>query len=167
MSVQTTDRTAENGVFADLTTAMTNAQFTFCLYHARQCAATTLAPTGKPDCKAFDAQQHMAHGFAWTTTYVETLRQVSEWAIKLSSEDAFGQVEQAFSQILFGEYCAQLRGGIPMTQTEIIRPSKLDLGAEAMAVLDHPPLRDTSQSRHSRSSSARRAGACHGREYRP
>jgi len=129
-------------VFPDLANAMAEAvsQLTLYIDHARASAANTLAPTGKPDRKAFDLHQHMAHGFAWTTTYVETLRQVADWAARLTSEDAFGPTEQVFSQILFGEYCAQLKGGIPMTQTEIIRPSELDLGADALAALDHPAI---------------------------
>ena len=80
---------------------------------------------GRPDRKAFERHQHLAHGLSWLVTYVETLRQVSEWASRLEAEGRFGQVEALLSQILFSEYCAQIIGGIPMNQGETIRPHEL------------------------------------------
>jgi (2S)-methylsuccinyl-CoA dehydrogenase len=68
------------------------------------------------------------------------LRQVTEWAARLAAEGSFGETEQVFSQILFGEYCAQLQGGIPMTQTEIIRPADLGLDADALQILNTPAI---------------------------
>ena len=129
-------------VFPDLADAMSEAVGALATYldAARAAAAETLAPSGKPDRKAFDQHQHMAHGFSWTATYVETLRQVAEWAGRLSADNAFGPAEQVFSQILFGEYCAQLSGGIPMTQTELIRPAELGLDADALSALNHPAI---------------------------
>ena len=131
-----------NGVLPDLVAAMSAAVTGLSAYLdlTRTALARTLAPTGKPDRQAFDQHQHMAHGFAWTATYVETLRQVAKWAERLNAEDAFGPTEQVFSQILFGEYCAQLQGGIPMTQTELIRPSDLGADTDALAALDHPAI---------------------------
>ena len=131
-----------NGVLPDLVAAMSAAVTGLSAYLdlTRTALARTLAPTGKPDRQAFDQHQHMAHGFAWTATYVETLRQVAKWAERLNAEDAFGPTEQVFSQILFGEYCAQLQGGIPMTQTELIRPSDLGADTDALGALDHPAI---------------------------
>ena len=80
---------------------------------------------GRPDRAAFERHQHMAHGLAWLATYAETLRQVSEWAIRLEADGKFGEAEALLSQILFSEYCAQIVGGIPMNQGETIRPHEL------------------------------------------
>ena len=80
---------------------------------------------GKPDRGAFERSQHLAHGLSWLVTYVETLRQVSEWAARLEAEGKFGEAEALLSQILFSEYCAQVVGGIPMNQGETIRPHEL------------------------------------------
>jgi (2S)-methylsuccinyl-CoA dehydrogenase len=80
---------------------------------------------GRPDRKAFERHQHLAHGLSWLVTYVETLRQVSEWAFRLEAEGKFGEVEALLSQILFSDYCAQIVGGIPMNQGETIRPHEL------------------------------------------
>ncbi|WP_273186405.1 acyl-CoA dehydrogenase family protein [Hyphomonas adhaerens] len=80
---------------------------------------------GRPDRKAFERHQHLAHGLSWLVTYVETLRQVTEWAARLEAEGKFTDVEALLSQILFSEYCAQIVGGIPMNQGETIRPHEL------------------------------------------
>jgi (2S)-methylsuccinyl-CoA dehydrogenase len=142
MSVQIEDRQDAQTVFPDLPDAMAQAVLSLTRYvdAARAAASQTLAPAGKPDRKALDLHQHMAHGLAWTVTYVETLRQVAEWAARLAAEGSFGETEQVFSQILFGEYCAQLQGGIPMTQTEIIRPADLGLDADALQILNTPAI---------------------------
>jgi (2S)-methylsuccinyl-CoA dehydrogenase len=86
---------------------------------------------GKPDRKALERQQHMAHGLAWLATYLETLRQTSEWASRIDAEGKFGEVEALLSQILFSEYLAQIVSGIPMNQGETIRPHELGTLKEA------------------------------------
>ncbi|MEH6809335.1 MAG: acyl-CoA dehydrogenase family protein [Hyphomonas oceanitis] len=91
---------------------------------------------GKPDRKALERQQHMAHGLAWLATYLETLRQTSEWASRIDSEGKFGEVEALLSQILFSEYLAQIVSGIPMNQGETIRPHELGTLKEADALFE-------------------------------
>lgn len=76
-----------------------------------------------------EANQHAAHGLAWLATYVESLRQMNKWAHALASDQNFGEVEQLILQIAFGEYLAQLQGGIPMSQGEILRLADLGLSA--------------------------------------
>ncbi|MEL6434609.1 MAG: acyl-CoA dehydrogenase family protein, partial [Pseudomonadota bacterium] len=46
---------------------------------------------------------------------------------RLKEQGQFGEMEQLLLQIGFGEYLAQLRGGLPMSQGEMIRPADLDL----------------------------------------
>ena len=96
---------------------------------AKRAAAALLVKDGRPDRKALATHQHIAHGLSWIATYGDTLREMSHWAARLKGEGKFGAVEALLSQILFGEYIAQLRGGIPMNQGEIIRPG--DLGCDA------------------------------------
>ena len=68
-----------------------------------------------------DNAQHAAHGLAWLATTVEGLRQMHSWASRMSSEGRFGEFEQLLLAAAFGEYAAQIGGGIPMSQVEIIR----------------------------------------------
>jgi (2S)-methylsuccinyl-CoA dehydrogenase len=91
--------------------------------------ARRVAPGGKVDAAALDRDQHAAHGFAWLATYVAALRATLEWAGKLREAGKLGERERLILQLGFGEYLAQIAGGIAMSQGEIVRPSDLDLGA--------------------------------------
>jgi (2S)-methylsuccinyl-CoA dehydrogenase len=72
-----------------------------------------------------DAAQHAAHGLAWLATTVEGLRQMHVWGGRLKGEGRFGEFEQLILAAAFAEYLAQIAGGIPMSQVEIIRPEAL------------------------------------------
>ena len=72
-----------------------------------------------------DAAQHAAHGLAWLATTVEGLRQMHVWGGRLSTEGRFGEFERLLLAAAFAEYLAQIAGGIPMSQVEMIRPEAL------------------------------------------
>ena len=118
---------AQSHVLADLTTQMQDALTALNAYFdaARIKAVLALAPNGKPDREALKAQQHLAHGLAWLSTYVETLRRVSLWASRLEADGKFGELEGLLTQILFSRYLADIVGGIAMSQGETIRPHEL------------------------------------------
>ena len=54
---------------------------------------------------------------------------MQRWAEQLGDPGKFGEIEQLILCAAFGEYCAQIAGGIPMSQGEIVRLS--DLGVSA------------------------------------
>jgi len=95
-------------------------------------------PGGKPDRKRADEEQHVVHGFGWYAAYAELLREVVRWAVHLQSEGTFGQTEALLAQLLFAEYGAQLVGGIPMNQGEVVRPADL---CDDLSALDAQALR--------------------------
>jgi (2S)-methylsuccinyl-CoA dehydrogenase len=105
-----------------------------------KCRQTLTKEDGRPDRAALERQQHMAHGLSWLGTYAETLRQTAEWAARLEQDRKFGATEALLTQILFSEYCAQLVGGIPMNQGEVIRPHELDIVSEADALFAAPAV---------------------------
>jgi (2S)-methylsuccinyl-CoA dehydrogenase len=74
-----------------------------------------------------DTEQAAAHGLAWLATYVEALRQMHAWAVRMQGEGRFGRMEHLLVAIGFGEYAAQIAGGIPMSQTETVRLSAIGL----------------------------------------
>jgi (2S)-methylsuccinyl-CoA dehydrogenase len=82
---------------------------------------------GKVSASALEARQFQAHALSWLATYVEGLRQLQAWADRLSAAGQFGGIEALILQIGFGEYLAQIAGGIAMSQGEIARLA--DLGA--------------------------------------
>ena len=81
-----------------------------------------------------DARQHMAHGLAWLATYVEALRQMLQWALALETEGRFGEMERLLLSAAFGEYLAQMLGGIAMSQGEQVRLARLGLARDDIAV---------------------------------
>jgi len=95
-----------------------------------------LSENGKVSAVLLEQNQAAAHGLSWLATYVEALRQMQAWAERLTGEGKFGEVEQLIHQIACGEYLAQIRGGIPMSQGEIVRLSDLGLTAADTAELD-------------------------------
>ena len=95
---------------------------------------------GKVSGRLMDAQQTATHGLAWLATYVESLRQMRGWASRLSEQGKFGEVEALLLQIGFGEYLDQIRTGIPMNQSEVVRLRDLGLTAAEIATLDTPAI---------------------------
>jgi len=89
----------------------------------------------------FDRAQHMAHGLAWIATYATAVRELVAWADRLAEEGRFGEVEELILAIGAGEYCAQVFGGIPMSQGEIVRPDVFGLDEGTLAALRTPALR--------------------------
>lgn len=100
-----------------------------------------LAPSGKVDRAAFAANQHLAHGYAWLVTYVETLRETANWASRLDAEGRLGEIDALLAQILFSKYLADIVGGVPMNQGETIRPHEFDSIAAADALFEDPAVR--------------------------
>jgi (2S)-methylsuccinyl-CoA dehydrogenase len=98
------------------------------LASARTSAAGAVAPTGQVDPAKLDAAQRGVHAFAWAATTVEALAQLTDWGRRAQAAGAFGEGEQLVLRIAFGEYLAQLLGGLPMSQNELARP--WDYGAE-------------------------------------
>src|SRR5215831_8007898 len=74
---------------------------------------------------SLDAAQAAAHGLAWVATYTEALRQMLGWARRLAAEQRLGEMERCIAAAAFGEYLAQLAGGIPMSQGETVRLAAL------------------------------------------
>ena len=94
---------------------------------ARQHIVDRVTAGGKLDRNKFEAEQLATHGLAWMATYVKALSQMNSWAECQKVKGAFGDKEKLLLQISFGEYCAQLYGGIPISQVEIVRPHHLGL----------------------------------------
>ena len=90
---------------------------------------------GRVSGQLVEQHQYAAHGLSWLATYVYSLRQMQRWAEALKEDAKFGEMEQLLHQIAFGEYLAQISGGIQMNQGEIIRLQDLGLSGEATAAL--------------------------------
>jgi len=95
---------------------------------------------GRLSAEALDREQRAAHGLAWVATQVEALRQLEGYARRLSEEGRLGEIEERLVAIAAGEYLAQLFGGIPMNQGEIVRPADLYLTREDVDAAETPAV---------------------------
>jgi len=96
---------------------------------------------GRISAKLIDKEQRAAHGLSWFATYVEAIRQLSSYAERMTEAGRFGETEELLVRIGIGEYLAQMLGGIPMSQGEVVRPADLGLtmaqvGARATPVVE-------------------------------
>src|SRR6201999_2444895 len=82
---------------------------------------------GKPSAKLIEKDQRWTHGLAWFATYAQAVRQLASYAERMQEAGRFKEIETLLVTIGIGEYLAQMLGGIPMSQGEIVRPSDFGL----------------------------------------
>src|SRR2546421_5991518 len=100
------------------------------LADATRAVAGRVAPEGRVAANLLDREQRAAHGLAWFATYTEALRQLAAYAERMSAAGRLGELEELVVRVGLGEYLAQMLGGIPMSQGEIVRPGDLGLTLE-------------------------------------
>jgi len=98
----------------------------------RGSVAGLVTEAGQPKAALLETHQLAAHGLAWQATYVEALRQALHWAAALEQSGTFSPLERAILRLGFAEYLQQIAGGIPISQTEMIRLG--DLGVPAATI---------------------------------
>jgi (2S)-methylsuccinyl-CoA dehydrogenase len=109
-----------------------SAEMSFERYQAAVAAAERILHLAKAGVRqavdaagGIDAAQASAHGLAWLATYVESLRQVLGWTRRLDEAGRLAELERLIATAAFGEYLAQIAGGIPMSQNETVRLASL------------------------------------------
>jgi len=107
---------------------------------ARAAVADRVTVDGRPMARVFDREQRATHGLAWLATYVEAVRRLAAYAEGLAEAGSLGEIEELIVRIGAGEYLAQILGGIPMSQGEIVRLADLGLSAAAVAARLTPGL---------------------------
>ena len=137
MSLSTLDRPAEthpDPVPAPITQAL--ASLDRLLAAARTSVAARIEQAGAA---GLDIEQPALHGLAWLATTIQALHQMQLWHARLGA--AATQLEHDLLRAAFGEYLAQIRGGLPMSPTEFVRLP--DLGLTPNQVADfatHPAI---------------------------
>ena len=97
-----------------------------------------LAADGRPLGRLLDREQRAAHGLAWLATYVEAIRQLAAYAER--RQGGLSELEELTIRVGLGEYLAQIIGGIPMSQSEIVRPADLGLSITDLSARFAPPV---------------------------
>ncbi|PQO22587.1 acyl-CoA dehydrogenase [Rhodobacteraceae bacterium WD3A24] len=103
--------------------------------------ATVTDADGKPASDGLVEHQRAAHALAWLATYTEALRALQGWAERLDRDGTFGETERLIHQIGFGEYLAQIAGGIPMNQGETARLHDIGLSESDAHALMEPAVK--------------------------
>ena len=88
---------------------------------------------GKLSAALLEREQHAAHGLAWLATYLQAINEMIHYAERMIAAGKFGETESLLTQIGLSEYIAQVFGGIPMSQGEMVRPSDFGLSRETVA----------------------------------
>jgi (2S)-methylsuccinyl-CoA dehydrogenase len=97
------------------------------LREATEAVRAKVVKAGKIDAAALEREQRAGHGLAWLATYRMALRELHHWSERLAREDRYGAIEEAVLRVGAAEYLAQIVGGIPMNQAEIVRAADLGL----------------------------------------
>ena len=102
------------------------------LDEAKSAVAAKVVADGRVSAERLEREQQAAHGFSWLATNVEALKQMADYTERMKGEGRLGELEALLTQLFFAEYLAQIRGGIPMSQTEFVRPGEIGLSDEAI-----------------------------------
>jgi (2S)-methylsuccinyl-CoA dehydrogenase len=91
---------------------------------------------------ALQREQQCLHGLAWLATYGLAIRELAAYATRLERDGRFGDIERAAVAVGAGEYLAQVFGGIPMSQLEIVRLDALGLDPATIDAARTPAVRE-------------------------
>ncbi len=93
---------------------------------------------GKIQSGLLNEHQRALHGLAWMTTTVEAIVRAAQWGIKLHEVNKLTTLERLVLTVGIGEYLQQMAFGLPMSQSEVVRPHELGI-QEAIASLQCTP----------------------------
>lgn len=105
---------------------------------ARAAAAGRVTRDGRVDRVLADSEQRSLHGLAWIGALSEAVHQAAAWGLLLNEEGKLSDSTRLTLRIGIAEYLEQMSSGVPMSQSEIFRPSELGLD-EAVATLRAAP----------------------------
>ena len=99
-----------------------------------------LSTNGKINNELLEKHQHEGHGYAWFETYRIALRETFNWFKNLKETEKATKLESGILLFSFAEYLSQMRSGIMMSQTEIVRPESLGISSQSFSFCDSPEI---------------------------
>ena len=109
---------------------------------AKNILSQNVCINGKVDNALLEKFQHEAHGFAWFETYRLSLRETLNWYVSLKDQDKNTELESSILVYAFSEYLSQMRHGIMISQSEVIRPSTLGLEDSKFSFCNSPEVKE-------------------------
>jgi len=95
---------------------------------------------GVLDASLVDQNQRILHGYAWIVSIQMALKALLQWATDTQANGKFTNVENHYLDIAYGEYLAQIVGGVAMGQNEIVRASDFGLEEKASELSADPSV---------------------------
>ncbi len=111
------------------------------LVDAIKAVGSRVSQNGKLSSALLDREQHATHGLAWLATYVEAVRQLTSYTRRMTEAGRFGETERLLVSVGLGETLAQIFGGIPMSQGEIVRLGSLGIADERIEMRRVPAVK--------------------------
>lgn len=94
------------------------------------------------DNNLLELYQFQTHGYAWFETYKISLRETLNWYLKLEEQEKCSEIDACITVFAFAEYITQMRDGIMMSQSEIIRPSQIGIDKSDFDFMDEPSIQE-------------------------
>ncbi len=148
----------EHAVLMDNLTDLTRASLApvaALLETAKSNVKALVSEGGRVSNALIEQHQTAAHGLAWLATYSAALDQMQAWADRLQAEGTFSEVEALIHQIAFGEYLAQILGGIPMSQGEMLRTTDIGVSQDDIRGMMTPEILALTQNGNSQAARTR------------
>ena len=141
---QAHDRGSHQSIMTTDLTSAASAMFATREYlrRAQQVTFEAVSNGGKVDAMRVETGQRRLHGLAWTATVVEGMEMLLAWASRIAARGASDAGAALVVRVGFGEYLAQILGGLPMSQNELVRPGDLDAQDAAGLLRTDPAVRD-------------------------
>ena len=99
-----------------------------------------LTKDNRIDNNLLEVNQFQTHGYAWFETYRIGLRETLNWFLNLSESGQASEIDASITIFAFSEYLLQMKNGIMMSQSEIIRPNDLGINDEDFKFIEDPSI---------------------------
>ena len=109
---------------------------------SRESFKSALTKDNRIDNQLLEINQSKTHGFAWFDTYRIGLRETLNWFTRLNNNDQSSEIDAAVTLFAFAEYLMQMRNGIMMSQSEIVRPADLHLNDNDFEFMNNDSVKD-------------------------
>ena len=94
------------------------------------------------DNQLLEINQFQTHGFAWFETYRIGVRETYNWFKRLHDKQEASEIDASITLFAFAEYLTQMKNGIMMSQSEIVRPSDLGLQTSDFTFMNDDTVKD-------------------------
>ncbi len=97
---------------------------------------------GKLDNNLLESNQFKTHGYAWFETYRIGLRETFNWFNSLEDLEKSSEIDASITIFAFSEYLLQMKNGIMMSQSEVIRPIDIGLQDSDFNFMNDPSVQE-------------------------